>query len=131
MYVHYTPNRPYHILGLHQFGSLMLVGPSPALASAILTRGAAKGSIGLGLLAFQVGSALAAVPAFTVMQAGVASMGKGGNNAVASVHSLSIGLGEVIGPVLGGIMLELLPRSPVRMVSQGGADTAHNPMRVK
>lgn len=46
-----------------------MYGPSPALAPALVTRGAARGTIGVGLLAFQVGSALASVPAFTAMQA--------------------------------------------------------------
>lgn len=48
--------------------SLVMYGPSPALAPALVTRGAARGAIGVGLLAFQVGSALASVPAFTAMQ---------------------------------------------------------------
>lgn len=43
-------------------------------------------------------------------------MGKGGDNMVASAHSLAIGVGEVIGPVLGGMMVELLPQSPVRVI---------------
>lgn len=50
---------------------MLLLGPSPALAPVLMTRAAAKGSIGLGLLAFQVGTALATVPAFTVMQVNV------------------------------------------------------------
>lgn len=55
----------------HDFAlrSLLLLGPSPALSPMLMTRAAAKGSIGLGLLVFQVGSAMATVPAFTVMQA--------------------------------------------------------------
>ncbi|CAM9797229.1 unnamed protein product [Scytosiphon promiscuus] len=91
--------------------SLVMYGPSPALAPALVTRGAARGAIGAGLLAFQVGSALASVPAFTAMQAGVAGMGTGADDMVASAHAMSIGVGEVIGPMLGGYVVELLPTS--------------------
>ena len=44
----------------------------------------------------QVGSALACVPAFGVMQSGVAHLGRGADNLVASLHSLAIGFGEVV-----------------------------------
>ncbi|CAM9724922.1 unnamed protein product [Pylaiella littoralis] len=92
--------------------SLVLYGPSPVLAPALVTRGAARGAIGVGLLAFQVGSALASVPAFTAMQGGVAGMGMGADDMVASAHAMAIGVGEVIGPMLGGYVVELLPKSP-------------------
>lgn len=66
-------------------------------------------------------------------QGGVSSMGSGADNTVASVHSLSIGLGEVIGPVLGGMMLENLPRSPVRsnglLLSSLCSDVSHRVVR--
>eukprot|EP00752_Nemacystus_decipiens_P005536 g5008.t1 len=91
--------------------SLLLYGPSPALAPALVTRGAARGVIGLGLLAFQVGSSLASVPAFTAMQGGVAGMGPGADDMVASAHAMSIGVGEIIGPIVGGYFVELLPSS--------------------
>jgi hypothetical protein len=44
----------------------------------------------------QVGSALACVPAFSLMQGGVSHLGRGADNLVASLHSLSIGVGEVV-----------------------------------
>eukprot|EP00903_Cladosiphon_okamuranus_P007946 g7671.t1 len=92
--------------------SLVMCGPSPALAPALVTRGAARGMIGAGLLTFQVGSSLASVPAFTAMQGGVAGMGTGADDMVASAHAMSIGVGEIIGPLVGGYFVELLPTSP-------------------
>ncbi|CAM9918822.1 unnamed protein product, partial [Ectocarpus fasciculatus] len=44
--------------------------------------------------------------------AGVAGMGTGADDMVASAHAMSIGVGEVIGPMIGGFVVELLPRSP-------------------
>lgn len=46
-------------------------------------------------------------------QGGVAGMGTGAEDMVASAHAMSIGVGEVIGPMLGGYVVELLPKSPV------------------
>ncbi|CAB1114999.1 unnamed protein product [Ectocarpus sp. CCAP 1310/34] len=77
--------------------SLLMAGPSPALAPALVTRGAARGAISVGLLAFQ---------------GGVAGMGTGADDMVASAHAMSIGVGEVIGPMIGGFVVDLLPTSP-------------------
>ncbi|CAM9861255.1 unnamed protein product, partial [Hapterophycus canaliculatus] len=38
-------------------------------------------------------------------------MGTGADDMVASAHAMSIGVGEVIGPMLGGFVVELLPTS--------------------
>lgn len=46
-------------------------------------------------------------------QEGVAGMGPGANDMVASMHAMSIGIGEVLGPLLGGFASEHLPKSPV------------------
>lgn len=46
-------------------------------------------------------------------QEGVAGMGPGADDMVASMHAMSIGFGEVLGPVLGGFASEHLPTSPV------------------
>lgn len=40
-------------------------------------------------------------------------MGTGADDMVASAHAMSIGVGEVIGPMIGGFVVELLPTSPV------------------
>ncbi|CAN0444385.1 unnamed protein product, partial [Laminaria digitata] len=39
-------------------------------------------------------------------------MGAGADDMVASLHSMSIGVGEVVGPLLGGFVVDLLPRAP-------------------
>ncbi|CAM9681453.1 unnamed protein product [Ectocarpus sp. 12 AP-2014] len=39
-------------------------------------------------------------------------MGTGADDMVASAHAMSIGVGEVIGPMIGGFVVELLPTSP-------------------
>lgn len=57
------------------------------------------------------------MPLKKMMQAGVSGMGGGADNLVASMHAMSIGVGEVIGPVLGGFMVEQLPGTPVRCPS--------------
>lgn len=43
-------------------------------------------------------------------------MGTGADDMVASAHAMSIGVGEVIGPMLGGYFVELLPTSLVSQV---------------
>lgn len=45
----------------------MFYGPSPALTPALMTRRVAKGAIVVGMLIFEIGSALANIPAFTAM----------------------------------------------------------------
>lgn len=49
----------------------------------------------------------------TSSQGGIAGMGTGADDAVASAHAVAIGVGEVIGPMLGGFVVELLPTSLV------------------
>jgi ACDE family multidrug resistance protein len=87
--------------------SLFLYGPSPVLEVFMATPGVARIAIMVGMVMFQLGSALATVPAFTAMQqAGSASFGSGADSFVAALHSVSIGIGEVIGPLLGGFLSE-------------------------
>lgn len=40
-------------------------------------------------------------------------MGAGADDMVASAHAMSIGVGEIIGPMVGGYVVELLPTSQV------------------
>ncbi|KAG5189338.1 major facilitator superfamily domain-containing protein [Tribonema minus] len=87
--------------------SLFLFGPAPALDAVGLSPAAVRGAIAAGMLIFQVGSAMACVPAFAIMQGGVAHLGRGADSIVAGVHSLAIGMGEVVGPLLGGFMMEM------------------------
>ncbi|CAM9961159.1 unnamed protein product, partial [Phaeothamnion confervicola] len=93
--------------------SLLLHGPVPLLEPLLPTPLAVRFAVAAGMLAFQAGSALAVVPAFAAMQGGVAHLGRGADNIVASIHSLAIGAGEVMGPVLGGIMMELMPKKRI------------------
>lgn len=49
-------------------------------------------------------------------------MGTGADDMVASAHAMSIGVGEIIGPMVGGYFVELLPTSQVRCHVFGVAD---------
>lgn len=42
-------------------------------------------------------------------------MGTGADDMVASAHAMSIGVGEIIGPMVGGYVVELLPTSQVKI----------------
>ncbi|CAM9258894.1 unnamed protein product [Choristocarpus tenellus] len=93
--------------------SLFLHGPSLFLQPMVGGSHGVRGSVGVGMATFQVGSAMAAVPAFELMQGEGASLGRGADNMVASAHALAIGAGEVIGPMVGGLMMDWLPQTPV------------------
>lgn len=87
--------------------SFLILGPVPALKEMINTINKAWASVIVPLLLIGVGSGLVYAPAFSLLTDVIPSAG----NAVASgCFITSIELGEVLGPMLGGVAMEKLPQ---------------------